>query len=152
MDLNKYLRHIPNLTTVANMVLGTLVLFSAISQKGGGIPAGSLHYDLIAVVLDVFDGKIARSLNMESSLGKQLDSFADLISFGLAPMCRSPHLQQFQRFRMAYIYMHCNLYHCGSIPAGQGLIPATIQIFFLGLPYYSIGPYPHTDQYNSAFL
>lgn len=34
MDLNKYLRHIPNLITVANMVLGTLVLFSAISQKG----------------------------------------------------------------------------------------------------------------------
>ena len=40
---------------------------------------------LLAGGLDALDGRLARLWNAESALGKQLDSFADLISFGLAP-------------------------------------------------------------------
>ena len=39
----------------------------------------------IAALLDRFDGMIARKLNIESELGKQLDSMSDIISFGVAP-------------------------------------------------------------------
>ncbi len=46
---------------------------------------------LIAMILDLADGLAARALNVKSELGKQLDSLADLISFGVAP---------------AYLYYH----------------------------------------------
>lgn len=39
----------------------------------------------VAAVFDRFDGKVARKMNIESEMGKQLDSLCDLISFGLAP-------------------------------------------------------------------
>lgn len=37
------------------------------------------------VFLDVFDGSLARALNAQSAIGKELDSLADLVSFGIAP-------------------------------------------------------------------
>jgi len=40
----------------------------------------------LAALADRFDGKLARRLNAESELGKELDSLADLVSFGIAPM------------------------------------------------------------------
>ncbi len=39
----------------------------------------------IAALLDRFDGMTARKFNIESELGKQLDSMSDIISFGVAP-------------------------------------------------------------------
>jgi len=38
-------------------------------------------------IIDFFDGFLARRLNVESDFGKQLDSFADLTTFGIAPVC-----------------------------------------------------------------
>jgi CDP-diacylglycerol--serine O-phosphatidyltransferase len=40
---------------------------------------------LIAGLIDRYDGKVARYLNVSSDLGKELDSLADLVSFGVAP-------------------------------------------------------------------
>ena len=40
---------------------------------------------LLGAFLDFFDGMIARILNVDGELGKQLDSLADLITFGVAP-------------------------------------------------------------------
>ena len=40
---------------------------------------------IIAILLDIFDGRIARFFKSTSEFGKELDSFADLISFGVAP-------------------------------------------------------------------
>ena len=40
---------------------------------------------VLAVVADFFDGKVARLLKQQNSFGKELDSLADTISFGVAP-------------------------------------------------------------------
>ena len=40
---------------------------------------------LLALVMDTFDGKVAKLMHQANSFGKQLDSLADLISFGVAP-------------------------------------------------------------------
>ena len=52
------------------------------------------HKTIIAPILimlgglvDFFDGYLARKLKVESNMGKQLDSFADIITFGIAPIC-----------------------------------------------------------------
>lgn len=74
-------KNIPNFFTVCNLLCGCIAIISA------------LHFDLlsasyfifIAGVFDFFDGFVARALKAYSELGKQLDSLADMISFGIAP-------------------------------------------------------------------
>jgi CDP-diacylglycerol--serine O-phosphatidyltransferase len=72
---------IPNLFTLGNLLAGLLVIISSFNQdyERAGL------YALIALVLDFMDGALARWLQTESSIGKELDSLADLISFGAAP-------------------------------------------------------------------
>tara|TARA_B100000900_G_scaffold413239_1_gene436813 strand:- start:7527 stop:8261 length:735 start_codon:yes stop_codon:yes gene_type:complete len=75
------LKHIPNLITLGNLFCGLLAILFAV---GGHLNmAGS--FILLGAFLDFFDGMLARLLNVEGELGKQLDSLADLITFGLAP-------------------------------------------------------------------
>lgn len=83
MMLNRRLKNLPNLFTVTNMLLGLTVLFILREENYRPIACALI---LLAACLDGIDGKVARLLDAESFLGKQLDSFADLVSFGLAPL------------------------------------------------------------------
>lgn len=72
---------IPNLLTLANLTCGLLsitVLFTGDYTMAAWLLAASL-------VFDFFDGFAARLLGVHSELGKQLDSLADLVSFGVVP-------------------------------------------------------------------
>jgi CDP-diacylglycerol--serine O-phosphatidyltransferase len=72
---------IPNLITLGNLLCGALAIYF-VSQ---GNPALASILILAAAFLDFFDGMSARLLKIDGELGKQLDSLADVISFGLAP-------------------------------------------------------------------
>ncbi len=48
---------------------------------------------IVAAILDGLDGKISRMLNIGSEMGKELDSLADIVSFGVAPAARKPYRQ-----------------------------------------------------------
>ena len=74
-------RHIPNILTVLNMFLG----FSAIGMLINGDPVKAGWLVLFAGVFDAVDGKIARLLGIPSRFGTEFDSFADTISFCVAP-------------------------------------------------------------------
>ena len=75
------MKHIPNTITLCNLAAGFLSVLMAFENQ--------LQFAacliLIAALLDFLDGFLARILNAQSEMGKQLDSFADLISFGMAP-------------------------------------------------------------------
>ncbi len=72
---------IPNALTLANLACGVLALWLfARNQTQTG-----MVLILIAALLDVFDGAVARWLKAQSPVGKDLDSLADLVSFGVAP-------------------------------------------------------------------
>ncbi|MEA3451858.1 MAG: CDP-diacylglycerol--serine O-phosphatidyltransferase [Bacteroidota bacterium] len=73
---------IPNAITLLNILSGTLAIYFALTTDKLYI-AGLLV--LLASLFDFFDGFVARLLNAQSEFGKQMDSLADLISFGLAP-------------------------------------------------------------------
>lgn len=75
------LRHLPNFLTCQNLLLGTVGTFLAIA----GRPDLTVLCILMAAVFDFFDGFAARLLKVSSPIGKDLDSLADLISFGFAP-------------------------------------------------------------------
>jgi CDP-diacylglycerol--serine O-phosphatidyltransferase len=78
---------LPSMFTAANMAAG----YYAISQAIQGTPADPWHFDQaakavgFAIVFDFFDGGIARLTNTASDFGKELDSLADVIAFGVAP-------------------------------------------------------------------
>ena len=75
------MKHIPNLITSLNLVSGFIgIIFAA---RGDIISASWLI--AAAMVLDYLDGFAARLLNAYSDLGKELDSLADIVSFGVAP-------------------------------------------------------------------
>ncbi len=85
--LNKFLnipdviRQLPNIITALNLISGSIALLFAVD--GHLIWAGI--FICMAAVFDFLDGFVARLLNSFSEFGKQLDSLADLVSFGLAP-------------------------------------------------------------------
>ena len=72
---------IPNIITLANMFLGFLAI--GLILKGDPLKAGV--FVMIAGILDVFDGKIARKLGTSDDFGREIDSLADLVSFCIAP-------------------------------------------------------------------
>ncbi len=72
---------IPNIITLSNLISGTLAIYATFQ----GAVALAAYLILIAAVFDFFDGLAARALKVSGELGKQLDSLADLVSFGVAP-------------------------------------------------------------------
>jgi CDP-diacylglycerol---serine O-phosphatidyltransferase len=75
------IRSIPHLFTLGNLVSGVF----AITFTMNGLFSTAAFLILCAVVCDYFDGKIARRLKLNSEFGVELDSLADLVSFGVAP-------------------------------------------------------------------
>lgn len=71
----------PAAVTAANVVMGFLSILAA----SEGRFHLSVYLLVVAVLLDMTDGRLARKLGATSKLGQELDSFSDAISFGLAP-------------------------------------------------------------------
>ncbi|MBQ6958065.1 MAG: CDP-alcohol phosphatidyltransferase family protein [Bacteroidales bacterium] len=74
-------KHIPNLLTLCNLLSGCTGVVFAVRGNFSAV----LICLLLSEVFDFFDGFSARALGAYSEIGKQLDSLADLISFGLCP-------------------------------------------------------------------
>jgi CDP-diacylglycerol--serine O-phosphatidyltransferase len=80
--------HLADFFTLANAACGTAAIFLAMLYVASDSLAQFLAAAAMApaaFIFDVLDGKIARARNQHSSLGRELDSLADVISFGVAP-------------------------------------------------------------------
>lgn len=75
------IKFLPNLITLLNLISGCLAIASAIQ---GDVHATILYLSA-SLAFDFADGLVARLLNAYSEIGKELDSLADLVSFGVAP-------------------------------------------------------------------
>jgi CDP-diacylglycerol--serine O-phosphatidyltransferase len=80
---------LPNLLTAGNLFCGFVALTKIVEAN---IDAGdygpikiALGFILLACIFDLFDGRVARMGGRESPFGREFDSLADLISFGVAP-------------------------------------------------------------------
>ncbi len=76
-------KHIPNFITCLNLFFGSVAVMLAFSDANL-LPIVSMLI-IFAAIFDFADGFAARALKAYSPMGKELDSLADLISFGLAP-------------------------------------------------------------------
>lgn len=72
---------IPNIFTFINLSCGILSILSVINDNY----LLAAIFILVAGFVDRYDGRVARYLQVSSDLGKELDSLADLVSFGVAP-------------------------------------------------------------------
>lgn len=77
----KIIKSIPSAITSMNLICGSLATFFALQGK----TELAVYLVIAASIFDFFDGFAARMLKAVSEFGKQLDSLADLISFGFAP-------------------------------------------------------------------
>ena len=75
------IQHLPNILTLGNLVCGCLGIIYAFQYP----PYAPAYFIWAASVFDFFDGFVARTMNTSASFGKQLDSLADMISFGVLP-------------------------------------------------------------------
>lgn len=106
------MKQIPNLFTLLNLVAGCIAIVfilqtgETLIQDDQGTWAAQLPEKIwwgsicifIAAVIDFLDGFVARLFNASSEMGKQLDSLADVVSFGVAP-----GLILYQLLRISYI-------------------------------------------------
>ncbi len=75
---------LPSSMTVANMLCGFYAIMSTL--KGGSADLDNAAKAIgLAILFDSFDGFVARATGTSSEFGKQFDSLADMVSFGLAP-------------------------------------------------------------------
>jgi CDP-diacylglycerol--serine O-phosphatidyltransferase len=82
--------HLADFLTLANGVCGTAAVFFAMDHirfaSTGKVYAAGV-FVVLALVFDVMDGRVARWRHRASAMGRELDSLADVISFGVAPAC-----------------------------------------------------------------
>ena len=100
-------RHIPNAITCCNLLSGCVAAMYAFE----GVYSLALTFIIAGAVFDFFDGLTARALKVSSPIGKELDSLADVITFGFAPSamvfswlceCADAHLDMAVAFVMPF--------------------------------------------------
>lgn len=109
-------KYIPNLITLLNLTAGVIAVIFA-SQN---LLEYAAYFVLIGIILDFFDGFVARLLKVQSELGVQLDSLADMVTSGVAP-----GIIMFQLIRNTGV--NWNMYEIFSKPDNINYLP------FLGL-------------------
>ena len=144
---------IPDILTVGNLICGLLGIFAAID----GNPLQAAALIVAAMVLDSFDGKVATWLNQRNAMGKELDSLADLISFGVTPAVifyLSDAMESGSlKSAIAAVFVSCGMLRLAryNISEGSGFegVPITVNgvlfpaLVFLGAWYpnlYSVWP------------
>jgi CDP-diacylglycerol---serine O-phosphatidyltransferase len=147
---------LPSLFTVGNLFCGYYAILSTMNGNYGHA-AEAIG---IAIVLDMLDGRIARLTNSATDFGLQLDSLADVISFGIAPSILAlvwglSALDSRLAWMAAFTFTICGAMRLARfniqagqlrhfvglpIPAGGGAIAATVYFFGeppLQDPFYS---------------
>src|SRR6201999_4290765 len=78
---------LPNLLTAGNLFCGFVALTKIVDAEPYDFNQIklALAFILLACIFDLFDGRVARMGGIESPFGREFDSLADLISFGVAP-------------------------------------------------------------------
>ncbi len=75
---------LPGMLTVGNLLCGYYAILSAATGTAQGFDKAAMAIG-IAIVLDGLDGRVARMTGSTSSFGREFDSLADIVSFGIAP-------------------------------------------------------------------
>jgi len=145
------LRHLPNILTLGNLLVGSIGIILVFK----GMPELGASMIWVAALLDFFDGFAARLLKVHSDLGKQLDSLADLVSFGLLPSILVYYLldQHFPQSTLPFIGLAIVIF--SALRLAKFNIDTRQSEEFIGLPtpanalFFSVLPW--FNDYNITF-
>ena len=85
VDLSKSLFILPNLFTLGSVLCGYYAILICSDQPAGDDFYRAALLIIFALFFDTIDGRVARLTKTQSAIGVQLDSLADIVSFGVAP-------------------------------------------------------------------
>ncbi|GGG93602.1 CDP-diacylglycerol--serine O-phosphatidyltransferase [Pedobacter zeae] len=92
-------RHLPNAITCLNLFSGCIGIVFAFK---GNLETAA-YFVILSGIFDFFDGMVARLLNVKSAIGKDLDSLADMVSFGFLPGAMMFQLLKLSDYPSAYL-------------------------------------------------
>ncbi|MGQ7855132.1 CDP-diacylglycerol--serine O-phosphatidyltransferase [Pedobacter sp. WC2501] len=92
-------KNIPNAITCANLLSGCIGIVFAFK---GNLETAA-YFVILSGIFDFFDGMVARLLNVKSAIGKDLDSLADMVSFGFLPGVIMFHLLKASDYSSEYL-------------------------------------------------
>lgn len=144
-------RHIPNTITCLNLLSGTLAVICGFK----GEAEIAVYLVLAAAVFDFMDGFSARLLKSYSPMGKELDSLADLISFGLAPAILLFHRYGLTRGTGILTYIPLVIVVASALRLAKFNIDTRQTENFIGMPTPAnailIGMLIHFSSFNDIF-
>ncbi|KOP72702.1 CDP-diacylglycerol--serine O-phosphatidyltransferase [Lysinibacillus sp. FJAT-14745] len=123
------MKHIPCMITIGNFICGLLAVHSLLFHD----IYSAVTFIFVGMFLDFFDGMAARKLNAVSDIGKELDSFADLITFGVAPAMLAYNVALYS---IPFIGTLCTLAYgtCGAIRLSRFNVHQSKSPTFIGMP------------------
>jgi len=129
--LRKGIYVLPNLFTLAALFGGFYAIVMAMNNQFEAAVIGVFA----AMVLDSLDGRVARMTNTQSAFGAQMDSLADMVSFGAAPALIAYEwvLKDLGRWGWfaAFVYCACAALRLARFNVNTGVVDKR---FFQGLP------------------
>lgn len=133
MSAGKLREHAANVMTLVNLSFG----ITAIILISSGMEHLSLFFILAAALFDRYDGKVARMLQIESAIGKELDSLCDIVSFGVAPALLIYHSILYE-IRGAGLIITVLFILCGAIRLAKFNVSENHDVFN-GIPITAAG-------------
>jgi len=124
------LRHLPNALTCGNLFCGCIGILFAVQYS----TVTAAYFVWAACVFDFFDGFAARALNYSSPIGKELDSLADMVSFGVLPAITVFSLIESQTFNSFFSYSAFLLAIFSALRLAKFNIDERQKESFIGLP------------------
>src|SRR5271163_3478592 len=138
---------LPNLLTAGNLFCGFVALTKIVEADPNsfeyfGQIKLALAFILLACIFDLFDGRVARMGGVESPFGREFDSLADLVSFGVAPaflvqrVVLADVFGQYQQISwfIASIYLLCGAFRLARFNCLAAMPNSSANKDFLGFP------------------
>ena len=132
---------LPDLFTLLNVILGFLAILAAGGAWGGNSTNFAVVFILLAAAADGLDGFVARKTG-SSPIGANLDSLADLISFGTAPVYLA-----IMAFHLGPLVWPAGIFYliCGTLRLARFNVAGKGDQFFEGLPIPAAGIFLSTS-------
>ncbi|MDD4909720.1 MAG: CDP-diacylglycerol--serine O-phosphatidyltransferase [Candidatus Omnitrophica bacterium] len=130
---------IANIVTILSLIFGFSSIFLALNLKY----SMASWFIIWAVLCDIIDGKIARLSPTPSEFGKEFDSLADMVSFGVAPAVLVYMLAFGNQFNIQNIFVVCLYLSCGAFRLARFNIysKGRPRGYFKGLPITASGAF-----------
>ena len=148
---------LPSVFTVANLLCGYYAILATLDGRAADFDNAARAIG-IAIVFDSLDGRVARAMGTNSEFGKQFDSLADIVSFGMAPAflayawgvrtlaaAAAPeqmHLTQLG-WLIGFVYLGCCAWRLARFNI-QGMAPGGNR-YFVGMPTPAGGRHDCSD-------